>query len=798
MANDRSTGEITATDDDRPTVSEPPPSSPSSTSSPSSFSSVRYCWPTSGNATNARVEKLQENTQHDVVQKTEEFHVLGKGDGTNSFEKAVQPTAVNKTIDTLGETDKGVVGAELELHARTDDDDDMPLQSHQRNYEQLTQNHQIIESGRTFSNQSPKPDGTESVLVGRQNDLGPIENDNTHANITESIAEHCTTNAELIAQQLSIANNYLTVPSDHHLQSDENTAVAEIMESRRQNEMQRSNPTSESSGRRAVDKNRAGYRKNGQSNDQQFDSKKRNMPNRLYDNMSRKRDDDRDADFYNPACRPVHESLSRPTPAQHSNAADRGTTTNNSTEMTAMSKKSVNDHQHGYEPFGKRIANGFQDNSRRTVCERDLSTNPCQGCANNEDTKKNAAMRSDVYGGGNDHDGGLSYDVGKNRHPVSKRRLESVDEATETSKQHDSNYVGGFLFGDTFNRSKKSTQNYGEHAEYGGYYDNSSKKVNFSSIPDRRYDYYRSEHVPKTSGHSPRDEDCTVFADHGSCHNSAPQLPYYSHLDFKGTYGREDRKCIADVTDDYDDDDDDESLTDSLEDGCKYEGSAVSYFLALDGQKSAVTFTLKMPGTLESRLNRRHSQLKKHLHVSTAVRKSAGAVRVRTRHKGCQTLWTVEKGVQVQRGSTANADDHRALVTLLAGLGRNHVSENQIRLVGGRKMVSEGNQTEQPPANRYTQTTRDVAAGRETPESSATAPGRIKGKNQMLSMKKFSADKALMVGVVKQNKYCKGKEALEGTKNDQLLTLSKGWINFYTLKDDSADAEAQGKTVITY
>ncbi|XP_027842033.2 uncharacterized protein LOC114123308 isoform X3 [Aphis gossypii] len=798
MANDRCTGEITATDDDRPTVSEPPPSppsSPSSTSSPSSFSSVRYCWPTSGNATNGRVEKLQENTQHDAVQKTEGFHVLGKGDGTNAFEKAVQPTAVNKTIDTLEETDKGVVGAELELHARTDDDDDdMPLQSDERNYEQLTQNHQIIESGRTFSNQSPKPDDTESVLVGRQNDLGPIENDNTHANVTESIAEHCTTNAELIAQQLPISNNYLTVPSDRHLQSDEDTTVAEIMESRRRNEMQRSNPTSESSGRRtvagAVDKNRAGYRENGQSNDQQFDSKKRNMPNRLYDNMSRKRDDDQDPDSYNATRRPLHESSSRPTPAQHSNAADRRSTTNNSTEMTAMSKKAMNDHQHGYEPFGKRIANGFQDDNRRAVRERDLSTNPCQGCANNEDTKKNATMRSDVYGGGNDRDGGHSFDTGKNRHPVSKRRLESVDEVTETSKQHESNYAGGYLFGNTFNRNKKPTQNYGEHAEYGGYYDNSSKKVNFSSKPDRRYDYYRSEHVPKTSGHSPRDEDCTVFADHGSCHNSAPQLPYYSHLDFKDTYGRDDRKCIADVTDDYDDDDDDESLTDSLEDGCKYEGSAISYFLALDGQKSAVTFTLKMPGTLESRLNRRHSQLKKHLHVSTAVRKSAGAVRVRTRHKGCQTLWTVEKGVQVQRGSTANADDHRALVTLLAGLGRNHVSENQIRLVGGRKMVSEGNQTEQPPANRYTQTTRDVAAGRETPESGVTAPGR-KGKNQTLSMKKFSADKALMVGVVRQNKHCKGKEALEGAKNDQLLTLSKGWINFYTLKDDNADAEAQ-------
>ncbi|XP_060851813.1 uncharacterized protein LOC132930140 isoform X1 [Rhopalosiphum padi] len=790
-ATDRCTSEITTTDDDRPTASEPLPSSPSppsSTTSPSSSSSVRYCWPTSRNATDEGAEKLQENGEHDAVRKTDGFYVLGKGDGANAFEKTAPPTVVNKTIDTLEQADEGVAGTELELHAHTDDDD-MPLQSDERNYEQLTQNHQIIESGRTFSNQSPKPDDTESVLAGRQNDSGPIENDNTHANVAEPIAEHCTTNAEPAAQQQSIANNYLAVPSDSCLQSDEDTAVAELMESRRRNEMNRSNPTSESSGKRAVagavDRNRTGYRENGpigQSNEQQFDSKKRNIPNRLNDSMSRKRDDDRDAVSHNPARRLLQGLSSRATPAQHSNAVDRGSTVNNATETTSVPRNAVNDRQHDYEPFGKRIANGFQDDSRRTVCNRDATTHDCRGCAN-EDAKKNTPMRSEVCGGGNDRDGDYPYDSGKNRHSVSKRRLESVDEATETSKQQESNYVGGFMYGDTFNRSKKPPQKYGE---YSGYYDNNSKKVNFSSKPDCRYDYYRSEHVPKACGHSPRDEDCTVFAEHGSCHNSTAQLPYYSHLDFKNTYALGERKC----TTDDDDDDDDESLTDSLEDGCKYEGSAVSYFLALDGQKSAVTFTLKMPGTLESRLNRRHSQLKKHLHVSTTVRKSAGAVRVRTRHKGCQTLWTVEKGVQVQRGSTANSDDRRTLETLLAGLGRSHVSENQIRLVGGRKMVSEGNQTEQPPANRHTQTTRDVAAGRETPESGAAAQGR-KGKNQMLAMKKFSADNALMVGVVRQNKYCKGKEALEGAKNDQLLTLSKGWINFYTLRDESADAEAQ-------
>ncbi|CAI6365165.1 unnamed protein product [Macrosiphum euphorbiae] len=802
-ATDSGTCEMTATDDDDQTASEPP-LSPPSTSSPSSSSSVRYRWPVDENlnpATNiVTVVSAEElgNGQHETVWNTEEFCVSGKDNGANAFEKPAPPTAVNKTIDTLGEAGGREEGDELELHARTDDDDDMPLQSDERNYEQLTQNHQIIESSRTVSNQSPKLDDTESVLVGRQNDLRPIESDNTHANVAEPIAaEHFgTINAETTAteQHRSIVNNLLTVPSDRRLQSDEDTAAAEILASRRRNEMQRS----ESSGRRAAagatERNhREGQHENGQT--VQSNANKRNMPNRLDDNMSRKRDDSRDADPRHPGSRLLQGSSSGATNAQHSNTVDRGSAVANAKDTTAVPRNAVNDHQqHGYEPFGKRT-NGPQDGDRRCVRERDV-TNDCRGCANG-DMKKNVAGRSEVYGtDGHDHGGGHSYDAGKNRHQESKRRLESVDEATETSKQQqqqESNYVGGCLFGDSFNRSKKPPQRYGERAEYGRrYYDNDPKKVNFLSKPDYRYDYYRSEHAPKTGGHSPRDEDCTVFADHESHQSSTAQLPYYSHLDCKRTYGGGgDRKCTADITDDDDDDDDDddESLTDSLEDGCKYEGTAVSYFLALDGQKSAVTFTLKMPGTLESRLNRRQSLLKKHLHVSTTVRKSTAAVRVRSRHKGCQTLWTVEKGVQVQRGSTANMDDRRALETLLAGLGRNHVSENQIRLVGGRKMVSEGNQTEHPPANRHTQTTRDVAAGRETPDC-CSAAGR-QSKNQMLAMKKFTADNALMVGVVRQNKYCKGKEALDGAKNDQLLTLSKGWINFYTLRADSADAEAQ-------
>jgi hypothetical protein len=124
------------------------------------------------------------------------------------------------------------------------------------------------------------------------------------------------------------------------------------------------------------------------------------------------------------------------------------------------------------------------------------------------------------------------------------------------------------------------------------------------------------------------------------------------------------------------------------------------------------------------------------------------------------------------------------LETLLAGLEHHHVSENQIRVVNGHKMVSEGNQTEkvpEPPTDRHTQThvsQTNVAAGPGTPEKHSRVQSHV--------VKKFSSDNALMVGVVRQNKY-KGKEALDGTKNDQLLTLSKGWINFYTLRADSAD-----------
>lgn len=62
-------------------------------------------------------------------------------------------------------------------------------------------------------------------------------------------------------------------------------------------------------------------------------------------------------------------------------------------------------------------------------------------------------------------------------------------------------------------------------------------------------------------------------------------------------------------------------------------------------------------------------------------------------------------------------------------------------------------------------------------------------------VKKFSSDNALMVGVVRQNRY-KGKEAVDGAKNDQLVTLSKGWINFYTLRADSLDTDLHGNDSI--
>lgn len=483
------------------------------------------------------------------------------------------------------------------------------------------------------------------------------------------------------------------------------------------------------------------------------------------------------------------------------------------------------DSIHGREDPGSRM-NGSH------VREDGHVTNTCRRCTGSllhatNGMKNGTESRYDAKAVDNLGYRGHTNNNGKNPHnPMSKSRLESVD---ETAESKESNYIGGFLFGDAY--YKKRPQKYEADNERDGrakyddeYYDDSKMPENFPSKPNYHYGYY-GEYVPKTS-HSARDEDCTVFADanrnpsenrgktggvpHDQRYSTVTEAPahmsYYSQLN-KSTaavqaYGDENKNNS----------DSDDSLTDSLEDGSKYDGAAVSYFLALDGnQKSAVTFTLKMPNTLESRLNRRQSRLKKHLHVSTTVRKTP--VRVRTRHKGCQTLWTEEKGVQVQRGSTATAarkaamvDDRKVLETLLAGLERNRVSENQIRVVGGQKMVSEGNQTEQPPplpSDRHIQTQtrttmlREAAVGPGTPENNAAATSGEQncGKGTPLPshmVKKFSSDNALMVGVLRQNKY-KGKEPLpDGAKNDQHFTLSKGWINFYTLRAESADTDAQG------
>ncbi|XP_050429982.1 uncharacterized protein LOC126839075 isoform X2 [Adelges cooleyi] len=329
------------------------------------------------------------------------------------------------------------------------------------------------------------------------------------------------------------------------------------------------------------------------------------------------------------------------------------------------------------------------------------------------------------------------------------RCLDSSGRPTDRSVEQESirvseEYIGGFLFGDTYYAKQQPPSNTESD-------DRRHRKVNYENLVNPttnrrrwindRYDYYQD--MCLNTGL----EDCTVF---GGAEQTAirPVASYYSQLN------REEKNT-----------DSDESLTDSLEDG-KNEGTAVSYFLTLNGQQSAaVTFTLKLPGTLETRLNRRQSQLKKHLHSFTIAKKAT--TRVRVRHKSCQTLWTAEKGVQAQGGSAKVVDDHEVLETLLAGMDKQRkVSEHQIRVVDGRKLVSEGNQTDH-------QATSDCKPSAQQPTA----------------MKDFGTDNALLVGVVRQKKY-KGKEALEGAKNDRLLTLSKGWINFYTLRSDSTDTES--------
>lgn len=622
---------------------------------------------------------------------------------------------------------------------------------------------------------------------------------------------------------------YLTVPLEY---SYENT---EEMSHCRKHQY-------EKNGKRGIEKNMdtnmnlLNHSNNSQreSTEKRHTSVKRNLPNRLYDNMSRKRDDEHDRDGHQHVGQNPQNTVHFNTTAHSSNTINHESIDrraehiegkrvlgHNSNQATSNFLNKINhenfvDNQH-HGLLGNRPNDDSKRKSQNDVNHHDYdngrygtdsrrhinshvrtetdNTNSCRRCTNSLSHKnydsKNEGEGNSLAVECEDHHNyrNSKYNDDNGKNLISKRRLESVDESTESTKE--SNYIGGFLFGEAFNKKQpqklhEADIEQNERSKY-SYYDE-SKKVNFSLKPNdhRSYGYY-GDYAPKTR-HSPRDEDCTVFADvptqntNQGCAQqdrySTAQTSYYSQLDDKNT-------------------DSDESLTDSLED-CKYEGAAISYFLALNGQKSAVTFTLKMPNTLQSRLNRRKSQLKKHLHVSTTVRKTT--TRVRTRHKGCQTLWTEEKGVQVQRGSTANAtarkpvvDDHKVLTTLLAGLDRYRVSENQIRVVGGQKMVSEGNQTERPPTDRHTQTqsTRDVATGPGTPENNAVATGTQCRGQHLHAAKKFSSDNALMVGVVRQNKY-KGKEALDGAKNDQLLTLSKGWINFYTLRADSADTDAHG------
>lgn len=733
-------------------------------------------------------------------------YVLGKGDppvnqrrqADVSEENAEQPTSTDKSSssvafkETVSDGGDGEEGGVVKSHALTD----MPLQSDERNYERLTQKH--VDSNRTVSNQSPKFDSTETRLLGGKNDSEPVGDDVVHANESDS---SCTSDEP--TKQFADSNDrrdesYLKQNADNPIGESEvvNTTMASQY---RWSGKQHHEPI----GKRRTECNRSDAGENvhrlthpnfatihSESTDKRHFDNKRDLRPRA----DRERDDDRyrqyaDRNQYHTAY------LEKPTRLNSINQLYDESTSKRENEIDRKNNGPINANNNDTHEFGSyntgKHGSRQQINPNARVEEANTSCRRCTNSLHKNNEKINEVKHNSSVKAGQSKDYNYKhlYDKGEIQYP--KRRLESVDESNETKE---SNYVGGFLFGDSY--YKKQPQKFDPDNDHDGYskydYYNDSKKVNFSSKPTEHYNYYQ-DYVQKTR-HSPRDEDCTVFAagvprktvNKGVQHDrytADGQTQYYSQL-AKG-YG-DDKNT-----------DSDGSLTDSLEDG-KFEGTAISYFLSLNGQKSAVTFTLKMPNTLESRLNRRQSLLKKHLHMSTTVRKPT--MRVRARHKGCQTLWTEEKGVQVQRGSTANArkpvvDDRKVLETLLAGLNRSRVSENQIRVVGGRKMVSEGNQTEEPhdpPTNRQTQTTRDAAAGPETSLTNTvatTTSGAMQNKTQ--TMKKFSADNALMVGVVRQNKY-KGKEALEGAKNDQLLTLSKGWINFYTLRDDSVDAETQG------
>lgn len=788
----------------------------------------------------------------------------------------------NTIIDYLGDgdSDGGNEGTELISHAHSTD---IPLQqsNNEQNYERLTQNHQnIFDSDRTVTNQLPKFDDTEPQIK-QHSYLIP----ETHATATHELELQSCSNLELtideIDRQHDVELRREQIDNNNHYSSEvlkvfghpdemsinetdncshENTDVMSSHQysTQRGGGMTTRKPGAENSKYTNL------HSENDQRSFEHNDCNELNVLNRLYDNISsQKRADD---------IQDIKENVTQNSYYTHSdnnmsnqkslnsNRLVENVTTDRHRTLNKMAGAQNEEDNEYYGLFAERANESLLDNvdeldnmnditecrkydtrrygtldmtkprqridSRHVRVEEKADTNTCHRCTH-KNNETNAVTESKNYNYRNLY--GSSCGKHPHEYSMSKHKLKSVDETKECTKQ--SNYIGGFLFGDTLYKSKQPEKyktdhrgkNYVYHSDKYEYYDD-PEKVNFSSKSnDRWYDYYQ-DYAPKNR-HSPRDEDCTVFADvtlprksGGSNERGGvkpePRYPsptaavqnssYYSQLQADKVMSRGD-DCSKNT-------DSDESLTDSLEDGCKFEGAAISYFLALDGQKSAVTFTLKMPNTLENRLNRRHSLLKKHLHVTTTVRKTVSTTRVRTRHKGCQTLWTEEKGVQVQRGSTATArkptvDDHKVLETLLAGLERNRVSENQIRVVGGEKMVSTGNQTElqrlhvELPSNRHIQTTRDAAAGPKTPAKHAVSTTVVDGQEQhhkSHAVKKFSTDNALMVGVVRQNKY-KGKEALDGAKNDQLLTLSKGWINFYTLRADSADTtDAQGNIIFFF
>lgn len=686
-----------------------------------------------------------ENHESGGVVRIEGIYVLGKGDAVNQprpneYEKSVAVSAMtaDKTIDNTNGKARGA--AESHAHVAGDT---LLLLANEQNYERLAQNRPGDDSDRTVLNQSPKFDGVETRLspAQRQRDLESVEDDvrytESDSSRTKAELAKITTNAESterpkhVEKPIERSTNPETTRRHNKTPTDDrNSDLAESLESYDGNS---TDMAPHGRKHRGTESDRAGVADNGCDQflravddrrrfDYRDESVKRDVPNRICDNISRTRDEGQRRD--------------------RTARLEQATTLSNAADCRPFYGRST----------GGRVAD-VSDVSRRTDHRVNYA---CSRCAR-EGIRADAVPNESAEGDRPRDDNRTGPQCAAAA--MSKRRLESVDEAAEAKESAD-DYVGGFLFGDAY--YKKRPQKYETNDDdddgrrkyeyYSGGAGGDSKKVNFPPGPDdRRYGYYR-DYAPKT-GHGPWDEDCTVFAETRPP-GDAQRASYYSQLDGGDAGGTDDCKNCTDS---------DESLTDSLEDsgggGKCGDGTtaAVSYFLALNGRESAaVTFTLKMPGALVSRLNRRRSLLKKHLHAPAAARKTP--TRVRTRHKGCQTLWTEEKGVQVQRGSTAcrgrgdargklhAVDDRSVLETLLAGLHeRSRVSENQIRVVAGQKMVSEGNQTEQrpqpeqpkQPCDRRTQTrtTRDAAAGPETADGNAgVAPGgQTRGQCNLVS-----------------------------------------------------------------